>query len=359
MKNLRILIKNILNTLLFLFVINFTIVFSYSLYTSFRSQNNIDSRTRLEVYLPHTWSSDHFKELGQVKVTYTSYLGYRRLPFKGSTINIDEKGIRNTLNQTNKKGKVFFYGGSTTWGTGVPDSLTIPSLFNKFSNFNHHVINYGESGYHSFQEYLKFLIHIQKDKLSPDIVIFYDGVNEFSFLEKGNHYVYSNPVENRLKKLYKGQTKTNNLSEYLKSIFLNPLFKVITRLTKKSEVDVKLNINRSESFIKDVVDNTIQNWILSKNLAERNNIKPYFILQPNIYTSTYNDKYIPLNKDRDSVYKKYYTYLKEELKKKNFEYYDLSDIFKNEKDIYIDFCHLTPKGNKIVSKRIYEIINRL
>ena len=153
MKNLRILIKNILNTLLFLFVINFTIVFSYSLYKSFRSDNRYDSVSRLEVYLPHTWSLDYYKEFIQLKTTYTSYLGYRRLPFKGSTINIDEKGIRNTLNQGNKKEKVFFYGGSTTWGTGVLDSLTIPSLFNKFSNFNYNVTNYGESGYHSFQEY--------------------------------------------------------------------------------------------------------------------------------------------------------------------------------------------------------------
>ena len=364
MKNIKILIKNILNILLLLFVLNLTIVFSYSIiYIPLKNLNVSDPpRSQLDVYLPHSWALNHFKEFSEMETTYTSYLGYKRKPFKGSTINIDEKGVRNTLNQGIGNEKVFFYGGSTIWGTGVPDSLTIPSIFNKFSDFKYNVTNYGESGYHSFLEYLKYLIHIQKDKLSPDIVIFYDGVNEFNFLEKGNDYIYSNPVESMYKTSFdltsSIKNQTNNLLEYFKGIFFNPLSKVISRLSKKSEIDIEYNINRSENIIKDAADNSIQNWVLSKNLSERNNIKPYFILQPNLHTSIYNDKYIPLNKDRDSVYKKYYYYLKEGLKKQNFEFYDLIDIFENENDIYIDYCHLTPKGNKIISKKIFEIINK-
>lgn len=253
---------------------------------------------------------------------------------------------------------MFFYGGSTIWGTGVPNSLTIPSLFNKFSNYKYNVSNYGEEYYHSFQEYLKYLIHIQKEKLTPDIVVFYDGVNEINFLQKGNDYIYSNPVEIILKeKFSKNETEKNYLKNYLNYIFFEPLIKVVNSVSKKNDSEIKLNINRTDDFIKEAVDNTIQNWILSKNISDANGIKSFFILQPNLHISSYNDKYISLNKDRDSTYKKYYHYLKEGLKKLNFEFFDLSNVFKNENNVYIDYCHLTPKGNKIISKKIQKIIN--
>ncbi len=37
-------------------------------------------------------------------------------------------------------------------------------------------------------------------------------------------------------------------------------------------------------------------------------------------------------------------------------FYDLSDLFDNESRIYMDYCHVYEKGNKIIAKKIFEII---
>jgi len=109
---------------------------------------------------------------------FEPYTHWRRKAFAGDYINIDEDGVRFTPKQP-KPGakKVFVFGGSTTWGTGVADADTIPAMLQKRLGRGYDVTNYGESSYVAAQELNVLLERLARGE-RPDVVIFYDGVND-------------------------------------------------------------------------------------------------------------------------------------------------------------------------------------
>jgi len=98
---------------------------------------------------------------------------------QGSVINIDSEGMRKTYNNAASEAagtaaKVFVFGGSTIWGAGVRDDLTIPSLFAKGAESKGvicKVTNFGRSGYVSTQEVIELLLQLQRGNV-PDVVRF-------------------------------------------------------------------------------------------------------------------------------------------------------------------------------------------
>ena len=55
------------------------------------------------------------------------------------------------------------------WGTGVNDENTIPSLFSVKSKKKYRSVNYGESGYSAYQEYLFFNLKLIEG-IKPQLV---------------------------------------------------------------------------------------------------------------------------------------------------------------------------------------------
>src|SRR5262245_57714882 len=93
-----------------------------------------DLHGRLPNYANVTWATQFYRELGQLsqlKTDYKSFIGWRLKPFQGETINIGGPyAQRQTINNgSDKSKKVYFFGGSTMWGTGARDDGTIPSEF--------------------------------------------------------------------------------------------------------------------------------------------------------------------------------------------------------------------------------------
>ena len=132
---------------------------------------------RLPNYANVTWAKQHYNELSQLKSDYKSFIGWRRKPFQGDTINIGGRyAQRRTINDgTDKSNKVYFFGGSAIWGSGVRDDGTIPSQFAATTGFWSE--NFGESGYTAHQD-LMLLMQLLQDGHRPGIVVFYDGVND-------------------------------------------------------------------------------------------------------------------------------------------------------------------------------------
>jgi hypothetical protein len=73
-------------------------------------------------------------------------------------------------------GHIRFFGGSTTWGSGVDDQNTIPAHFNALHP-NYQVHNHGEAGFVSRQE-LARLVNLVNQNAPMDLVGFYDGCND-------------------------------------------------------------------------------------------------------------------------------------------------------------------------------------
>jgi hypothetical protein len=76
---------------------------------------------------------------------------------------------------------VWIFGGSTVYGTGVPDADTLPSYLSHDLNRSGRecvdVTNFGVEGYVSTQELILLTEQLKRGG-KPDIVIFYDGFND-------------------------------------------------------------------------------------------------------------------------------------------------------------------------------------
>lgn len=106
-------------------------------------------------------------------------------PYKGKYFNIGSDGLRRTFNDVSATGgkpfRIFVFGGSTLYGLGARDDYTIPSFLArdlaKDGIRNIEVFNYGQPGYSSTQEVIRLFLQLRQGDV-PNLVIFYDGVND-------------------------------------------------------------------------------------------------------------------------------------------------------------------------------------
>ena len=82
---------------------------------------------------------------------------------------------------------VFVFGGSTTFGVGLPDDETIASYLQECALANHSrghpaVYNFGRPSYFSSQELILFQ-QLLKAGFVPQVAVFIDGINDFGFLD--------------------------------------------------------------------------------------------------------------------------------------------------------------------------------
>ena len=143
-----------------------------------------DPRASSPFYRSEPWAAQYWREFLLSRQTrYHSFVLYRRAPFKGETINIDQEGIRLTPGADchPRAFKVFAFGASTMWGTGSPDWGTIPSYLQmgieKLKNGPICVVNFGESGYMSTQSVITLMLQLQSGNI-PNLTLFFDGVND-------------------------------------------------------------------------------------------------------------------------------------------------------------------------------------
>src|SRR5436190_1034060 len=164
------------NVLVFFLIAN---VFYWSIPILRYSKNRLASA---QSFLPsnlasYPWAKKYVLEMSHLGTVYRSFVGWRREPFRGDTINIEGPySQRRTINAgTNDQRTAYFFGGSTMWGTGSDDSGTIPSQFAAITGI--HSENFGETAYTAHQG-LVLLLQLLQDGRRPDLVVFYDGIND-------------------------------------------------------------------------------------------------------------------------------------------------------------------------------------
>ena len=133
------------------------------------------------------WKEEHLRWSANKKVNYLPFLVWGERPWHSKHINVDESSVVNMRRTTNpacdqtQRRVIWMFGGSTLFGMGVPDEATIPSYLSQELNSNSPacmaISNYGVEGYLTNQE-LILLVELLKKGQRPDLVIFYDGVND-------------------------------------------------------------------------------------------------------------------------------------------------------------------------------------
>jgi hypothetical protein len=154
-----------------------------------RARVSMNKRKELNLVPPYYSQQSWGEQLEKDNITtssskYFPYNVWRRTANQTPTIQVNAAGIRQTPGaQCEQKNayRIFFFGGSTTWGSGAPDWGTIPAYvqasLEKSSKRPVCVVNFGESGYMSTQELITLVLELERGHI-PHQVVFYDGVND-------------------------------------------------------------------------------------------------------------------------------------------------------------------------------------
>ena len=320
-------------------------------------------------------------------------------------VNGKRRTVKSSL-ECNEPKEVWFFGGSTTFGVGVPWFSTIPSKFVEVSDkaglcFN--VSNFGVPYHYSFQEVTYLTSEIAKGNIKkPDVAIFVDGLNDFLFsgvsirkesafalalkeiisdtrdpwlhinqLIKGTSLgdIYSFPFvfNSKLIKYIKYKIsvkKTPKLDANSNKISLSYSGTDITKYT-----DEQLKNVPSEIKAKAVADSMKNTRKFLSRVCKIYSIKCYQFLQPVPMVD-----YEPLFNETltDTRFTKYevkqffmdgYKIVKDDIKNDNYQNlstYDLSPLFLKYKDgiPYVDSTHYSPRASRLISENIFEVIEK-
>jgi hypothetical protein len=324
-----------------------------------------DPSARLPNYADIDWAVQHYHELDQAQLTsartdFKSFIGWRRKPFNGETINVGGPyAQRRTINNGPEDAKkAYFFGGSSMWGTGANDGGTIPSQFAALTGM--HSDNFGEAGYTAHQS-LMLLIQLLQEGHRPDLVIFYDGVNEVALKCVKEVTPDAHMLEARIDDLLKEPpTSPASFGHYLA-----PLWHAARRV--KSALGHSAAIAPGEGFnchsnsgkATRIADNLLRDWQMAKRIVESYGIKFIAALQPAIYFSRtrrdhLEDVPVLMHRQFETVY----PLVKQRLKQSK-DFYDLTSVLDVDEYVYVDFCHLSPNGNRLVAARFAEIAGSL
>ena len=333
-----------------------------------------DRRVNANAYIEQDklWLEDYYKEFHQQHISWEPYVYWRYTPYKGHYINIDEKGLRRTWNTgISRRKRIFVFGGSTVWGTGVRDDFTIPSFISRIlsleKGLNVEVINFGQSGYVTTQEIIALLRLLQNGQI-PDLVIFYDGINDsFSAFQSREAGIPQNEF-NRYAEFNSGRSillSARNL--IVNSATLRGMKGFMNRLKRKRIIDESMSLsNNTSNFNKLLYDKVVEvyqaNIRYANQIAREFKFKTLFYWQPTVFTkgdnkSSYEkvqeltmfevrDEFLRINKIIGKITHSNFT--------------DLSNIFKDYKEpLYVDEFHLGEKGNELIARYMVQDIVKL
>jgi hypothetical protein len=119
---------------------------------------------------------------------YEPFAQFKERPWHGQFVNVDPNGFRRGRDQgpwppDPHAVNVFVFGGSTTFGMGLPDDQTVPShlqdvLAHRRPGVAVRVYNFGAGYYFSTQERVQFE-QLLLAGVVPDVAVFVDGLNDF------------------------------------------------------------------------------------------------------------------------------------------------------------------------------------
>jgi lysophospholipase L1-like esterase len=335
--------------------------------------NQSDPRVAADAYRGVPWAADYFRELRAAdSVAWTSYVYWRRRPFVGQFINVGSEGLRRTYRPpapgaSGRPLTVFVFGGSTVWGTGVRDNFTIPSALARQlaadGSSDVAVTNFGESGYVSTQEVIALEVELRRGA-RPDVVVFYDGVNDtFAALQSGTAGTPQNEANriaefNLLHEARRGDLiREAVMRTFTGSATVQLLTRALRRVTG-TDASAATAPRVDARVADDVVGIYANNVKAVEGLGNEFGFHSLFYWQPVIFTKDRQTEY-ELNQTAAVAYTaSSYDLVYDRIKKQpelasDPAFHDLSSIFHGEdRPFYIDFAHLSEAGNEVIAARI-------
>jgi len=303
------------------------------------------------------WARTHFVEIGSLSSVYVSYIGWRRKPFHGQTITLDGPyAQRATVGSASPdKPSVYFFGGSTMWGTGSDDANTIPSLVTQLGGFRSE--NYGESAYTAHQS-LALLIQLLQEGHRPNVVVFYDGANDVSQKCRSELTAKSHAREAQISAALATAKPQNAYGlQYMAGPFVG-LAAVVSNGISERRRDSEgqyFACHTDPLRAQQIADYLFQDWEVARRLVESYGGKFIGILQPVAYYSSTKLAHLQLGDTLKQQFEAVYPLVRKRMAGQP-NLYDFTDVLDRQEYHYIDFCHLSPNGNRYVAERLVEVL---
>jgi len=338
------------------------------------SQDEMEPAVKLELAQGGSAAErEYWKEFEEAnKVTYHQYVLWRRTPYEGKVISINQDGVRRTMHTRcdDRTFTVWMFGDSVMWGAGAPDEQTIPSFVaHDYETAGRPVciVNYAEKGWSNTQEMIGMIEQLKHAARKPDIVLFYDGGSDaFGAYQTGRADVHQNynSIKDFLDKWVAAQK--SGFSYLQRTNTYNLLTRIATKAPFRNDKDEKpVAAHEVETLSAAVVANYVQNMEIVDSLAKQYGFRAIFAWYPNMAVghkdlTPYEQQVLNFEyqdfPELGLMYKGAYQKARE-IKNPNFYY--LGDLLDDQKNsLYVGFSHLKPAGNEIVAKRIFDILEQ-
>jgi hypothetical protein len=303
------------------------------------------------------WLRTHWLENDRTKTVYRSYVGWRGVPSNGETINIEgHYGQRRTVGPgESNQVKVYFFGGSAMWGSGVDDARTIPSYFAAITGA--HAENFGERAWVAHQN-LMLLVQLLQAGHRPDVVVFYDGVNDVR-----QKCTIGTAVDAHGRERQFQANLGRGARPYYFEHYWAPLMTLAENIKIAFTSDQRwFECSEDESKAAAIAEALIRDWDFAKQLVEWHGGRFLGILQPVLYYSGARRDRVPpalapavrANSD-EHQYRAVYPKLRADIARGGV-YHDLVDALDRFDHVYVDWAHLAPEGNRQIAARIAELV---
>lgn len=252
--------------------------------------------------------------------------------------------------------QVFFFGGSTMYGTGVTDSETIASIFTRLCRQQKipvKTFNYGVPAFFSYQEYI-LLVKLLTRGDRPDKVIFMDGLNDV--LQAPNSYYQEACFTDRNKQLLaRGADSRRNLIKKLWS--KTHLYKLLVGKQMPPRNALPEGVSEKEA-VEVLVRNYLNLTESIRQLCALYKIDCYFFVQPVPYYNYSNRSGDPIaaksEQGLDVRFKQFYQATKEASFRREGLFF-LGDMLETKCDYpFIDKIHYSPEFSNRVAQRMFQ-----
>ena len=320
------------------------------------------------------------------RIVYEPYTIWDRRYHPGDLINIDIEGFRRTTNNSDAEDalKVWVFGGSTAWGEGAPDGETIPSHLATLMNawdVDTTVKNLGERGYVSTQEVVFLYRELQAGK-RPDVVVFYDGINDAAAASNWPEVPGSHVSLHRIRDRFQfGEVPSERRRDFVRSLGIYKASRIVLDRLEARERSARLrqddvDIDITPKFLDanfrflggQAVDVWMANLELVMALGNEFDFTALFALQPSLWT---DGKPLHVSEKRilaEHLERRAMTHimatraemsaiLQERRRDGTLppNVHDLADVFSTlEEPVFIDYVHTSGLGYRMVAEAMFE-----
>ena len=320
------------------------------------------------------------------RIVYEPYTIWDRRYYPGDLISIDFGGFRRSVNTSEAEDalQVWVFGGSTAWGEGAPDDETIPSHLAGLMNawgVDTAVKNLGERGYVSTQEVVFLYRELQAGR-RPDVVVFYDGINDAAAASNWPEAPGSHVSLHRIRDRFQfGEVQSERRREFVRSLGIYKASRIVldrlearerTARLRQDDSDVDITPKFLDANFRFLGGQAVDVWLANRDLVlamgDEFGFTSLFVLQPSLWTDGK-----PLHVSERRI-------LSEHLERRAMTHimatraemssilgerrrdgtlpsnvYDLGDVFSAvEEPVYIDYVHTAGPGYRIVAEALFE-----